>query len=101
MFRLCGDRFRFEESSENYITSVQSEQKSREWKMFSTKDFSESKIYVLEEELYTTSILSWLLMVAFGQAMLKYNTVLFHASVIEKDEKDMLFREKWNRKKYT
>ena len=24
-------------------------------------------------------------MVAFGQAMLKYNTVLFHASVIEKD----------------
>ncbi|MGK4882347.1 hypothetical protein [Elizabethkingia anophelis] len=51
---VWGDRFRFEESSENYITSVQSEQKSREWKMFSTKDFSESKIYVLEEELYTT-----------------------------------------------
>lgn len=86
-----GDRFRFEESSENYITSVQSEQKSREWKMFSTKDFSESKIYVLEEELYTTSILSWLLMVAFGQAMLKYNTVLFHASVIEKNGKGYAF----------
>ncbi|AQX83637.1 hypothetical protein I6H88_11245 [Elizabethkingia bruuniana] len=82
---VWGDRFRFEESSENYITSVQSEEKSREWKMFSTKDFSQSTIYVLEEELYTTSILSWLLMVAFGQAMLKYNTVLFHASVIEKD----------------
>ncbi|MCT3960297.1 hypothetical protein CMU66_12215 [Elizabethkingia anophelis] len=88
---VWGDRFRFEESSENYITSVQSEQKSREWKMFSTKDFSESKIYVLEEELYTTSILSWLLMVAFGQAMLKYNTVLFHASVIEKDGKGYAF----------
>lgn len=82
---VWGDRFRFEESPENYITSVQSEEKSREWKMFSTKDFSQSTIYVLEEELYTTSILSWLLMVAFGQAMLKYNTVLFHASVIEKD----------------
>ncbi|KUY16978.1 hypothetical protein BAZ12_20000 [Elizabethkingia miricola] len=82
---VWGDRFRFEESSKNYITSVQSEEKSREWNMFSTKDFSQSTIYVLEEELYTTSILSWLLMVAFGQAMLKYNTVLFHASVIEKD----------------
>jgi len=82
---VWGDRFRFEESSENYITSVQSEEKSREWKMLSIKDFSHSTIYVLEEELYTTSILSWLLMVAFGQAMLKYNTVLFHASVIEKD----------------
>ena len=88
---VWGDRFRFEESSENYITSVQSEEKSREWKMFSTKDFSQSTIYVLEEELYTTSILSWLLMVAFGQAMLKYNTVLFHASVIEKDGKGYAF----------
>ncbi|WP_407533716.1 hypothetical protein [Elizabethkingia miricola] len=88
---VWGDRFRFEESSENYITSVQSEEKSREWKMFSTKDFSQSTIYVLEEELYITSILSWLLMVAFGQAMLKYNTVLFHASVIEKDGKGYAF----------
>ena len=36
-------------------TSVQSEQKKAEkWKMFSTKDFSESKnLCVLEEELYT------------------------------------------------
>lgn len=88
---VWGDRFRFEESSENYITSVQSEEKSREWKMLSIKDFSQSSIYVLEEELYTTSILSWLLMVAFGQAMLKYNTVLFHASVIEKDGKGYAF----------
>ncbi|MCL1669416.1 hypothetical protein M2T82_15225 [Elizabethkingia ursingii] len=88
---VWGDRFRFEESSENYITSVQSEEKSREWKMLSTKDFSQSTIYVLEEELYTTSILSWLLMVAFGQAMLKYNTVLFHASVIEKNGKGYAF----------
>ncbi|MDR2229230.1 MAG: hypothetical protein LBE39_07135 [Flavobacteriaceae bacterium] len=88
---VWGDRFRFEESSENYITSVQSEEKSREWKMLSIKDFSQSTIYVLEEELYTTSILSWLLMVAFGQAMLKYNTVLFHASVIEKDGKGYAF----------
>jgi len=88
---VWGDRFRFEESSENYITSVQSEEKRREWKMLSIKDFSQSKIYVLEEELYTTSILSWLLMVAFGQAMLKYDTVLFHASVIEKDGKGYAF----------
>lgn len=88
---VWGDRFRFEESSENYITSVQSEEKSREWKMLSIKDFSQSTIYVLEEELYTTSILSWLLMVAFGQAMLKYNTVLFHASVIERDGKGYAF----------
>lgn len=88
---VWGDRFRFEESSENYITSVQSEEKSRKWKMLSIKDFSQSTIYVLEEELYTTSILSWLLMVAFGQAMLKYSTVLFHASVIEKDEKGYAF----------
>ncbi|MCL1665355.1 hypothetical protein M2T78_13890 [Elizabethkingia ursingii] len=88
---VWGDRFRFEESSENYITSVQSEEKSREWKMLSIKDFSQSTIYVVEEELYTTSILSWLLMVAFGQAMLKYDTVLFHASVIEKGGKGYAF----------
>ncbi|MDE5493039.1 hypothetical protein [Elizabethkingia meningoseptica] len=82
---VWGDRFRFEESSENYITSVQNESQNKDWKMYSTKDFSESVVYAVEEELYTTSILSWLLMVAFGQAMLCYKTVLFHASVVEQE----------------
>ena len=45
---------------------------------------------------------SWLLMVAFRQTMLKYNTVLFHASVIEKDGKGYAFLGKSGTgKKYT
>jgi hypothetical protein len=78
-----GDRFRFEESVQSYITSVQNEQKDMVWKMYSQKDFQHSIIYAVEKELYASSILSWLIMVAYGQAVLSHQTILFHASVVE------------------
>lgn len=82
---VWGDRFRFEESEEYYITSVNSDRETHEWNMFSTKDFKTSTIHVLEAEMYANNVLSWLLMVAFGQAVLAYDTLMIHASVVEKD----------------
>ncbi|NAW51348.1 hypothetical protein GNY06_08125 [Elizabethkingia argentiflava] len=89
---VWGDRFLFEESSEHYIVSVQSENKDRRGtKMYSKKDFKESVIYMEEAELSVTSILSWVLMVAFGQAIIPYKAVLFHASVVVQGDKAYAF----------
>lgn len=88
---VWGDRFRFEESEEYYITSVNSDRETLEWNMFSSKDFKTSTIYVLPAEIYVNNVLSWLLMVAFGQAILAYDTLMIHASVVEKEDEAYAF----------
>lgn len=81
---VWGDHFRFEESEQNYITRVRNNSDQCEWQMFSTKDFQNSTIYMLESEIYDSTILSWLLMVAFGQAILPFDTLMIHSSVVER-----------------
>ncbi|EEI93408.1 hypothetical protein HMPREF0765_0984 [Sphingobacterium spiritivorum ATCC 33300] len=79
------DNFEFAEADKCYVTSVRSKADSRHWMMYSTKDFAHSVINIVREELYSSSILSWLLMVVYGQAILPFQTVMIHASVVEKD----------------
>ncbi|MGJ1430481.1 hypothetical protein ACR79M_02425 [Sphingobacterium spiritivorum] len=79
------DNFQFEEAEKCYVTTVKSELMDRRWLMYSTKDFSHSVIRVVREELYSTSVLSWLLMVVYGQAILPYQSLMLHASVVEKE----------------
>jgi len=52
--------------------------------MFSSKDFQTSTIHMLASEIYSTNVLSWLLMVAFGQAILPFDTIMIHSSVVER-----------------
>jgi len=82
---VWGDRFKFEETDQSYITSVENANKidSIVWRMRSDKEFKNSKIYVKEKELYNSNILSWMIMVAFGQRVLSNNTALIHSSVVE------------------
>lgn len=87
-----GERFRFYEVSDHYITTVVSESEDKVWQMVSTKDFCSSTIHVPEGELDGQSgILSWLLMVAFGQASLCFDAVLVHASVVEDGNRGYAF----------
>lgn len=79
------DRFRFEESSDTYISTVKSMDGTCRWQMLSSKDFRYAKIYASGRHPEESSVLNWMLMVAYGQAVLSFNTVLLHASVIEKD----------------
>ncbi|SEG73276.1 hypothetical protein [Sphingobacterium lactis] len=81
---VWGDRFKFEEDESYYITSVENMDKSdkRIWQMLSSKNFHNSTIYAREEDIYQTNILSWLVMVAFGQSVLANDTALIHASVV-------------------
>ncbi len=89
---ILDERFRFEESADHYITSIEGSTGSgAPWKMRSGKDFTRSVIYARGDEIYTTFKCNWLIMVAFGQAALPYNTILLHSSVIEKDGKGYAF----------
>ena len=85
---VWGDRFKFEEVADYYVTSVEnSESKETElWRMISDKTFKNSKIHIKATELYDSNILSWMIMVAFGQRVLSNNTALIHSSVVENDD---------------
>lgn len=85
------ESFRFEENEANYYTSILSKDQCDNWSMCSEKDFSKSVIYPISEELYTTTKLSWLIMVAFGQACLTHHTLLLHASVVENGDVAVAF----------
>ena len=85
---VWGDRFKFEEITDFYVTSVENlnSRESDVWRMISDKEFKESKIHVKRAELYDSNILSWMIMVAFGQRVLSNNTALIHSSVVENGE---------------
>ncbi|MGJ1421553.1 hypothetical protein ACR79T_18180 [Sphingobacterium spiritivorum] len=81
---VWGDNFQFAEAALCYVTSVRNSTSDIPWTMYSTKDFAHSVISVVREELYSTTTLSWLLMVVYGQAILPFESVMIHASVVEK-----------------
>lgn len=79
---VWGERFRFYEFEDRYLTTIRSEKTDGLWKMISNKEFSRSAIHLLNGEQSISHVLSWLIMVAFGQACLGHRAVLIHASVI-------------------
>lgn len=85
------ESFRFQETDKQYLTTILAREDQKQWVMSSTKDFSSVTIYGHLSELKSTQKLSWLIMVAFGQACLKQNTLMLHASVIEKDGQAFAF----------
>lgn len=88
---VWGDNFRFSESATTYITNLATSGQNKEWTMISSKDFAENVVYALAEEMESTSVLGWLLMVAFAQAAVQYKTLLIHASVVERDGQGVAF----------
>ena len=79
---VWGERFRFYEEENFYITTIKVAHNERFWAMKSTKDFSHSTIFMLEGEEAIEHVLGWLSMVAFGQACLLHQAVLIHASAV-------------------
>ena len=80
---VWGDRFTFYETDEYYWTLIQySNDKSKHWKMRSSKDFSFNTIYCGNFDNSKRNFISWYCMVAFAQSGIKHNCVLFHASVV-------------------
>src|SRR5690606_6265 len=79
---VWGNNFRFYERENSYVTQINHHVGDRQWMMESTHDFKESVIYGNASDPRTGELLSWLLMVVFGQVGLQYQRILIHASVI-------------------
>lgn len=81
---VWGDFFQFREGEDYYYTVLRTSNANEEWKMRSSKDFFHNEVYAVENEIQSTTVLSWLLMVTFAQSALRHNTLLIHASVVER-----------------
>ncbi|MFD2966847.1 hypothetical protein [Sphingobacterium bambusae] len=88
---VWGDHFQFRESEDYYYTILRTSNRQQAWKMRSSKDFFHNEVYAVENEIQSTTVLSWLLMVTFAQSALRHHTLLIHASVVEKDGKGVAF----------
>jgi len=78
-----GEGFSFLEVSDYYITTMKSLEMDSKVVMTSIKDFTHSTIYLGMTDESQYQLLSWFIMVVYGQAVLPYNTVMIHASVVE------------------
>ncbi len=90
---VWGDNFKFMESVNSYVTVVDELVRADDtlWVMESDKTFMSSKIYFDRKKMESSTALSWLMMVAFGQASLRYDTALIHASVVIRDDQAVAF----------
>ncbi|MCI0920745.1 hypothetical protein [Sphingobacterium rhinopitheci] len=82
---IWGDGFSFEESDSYYITTMKSNLEASKICMNSTKEFKYSSIYLGSSEEDSYSLIGWFIMVAFGQAVIAYKTIMIHASVVERN----------------
>lgn len=83
-----GEGFLFEESPSHYITTMHETESNEKTVMFSTKDFSQSVLYLGNAKKEQYSLISWFIMAAFGQGILAYKTVMIHASVVENEQNE-------------
>lgn len=88
---MWGEHFRFYEQEDGYMTTIESGLNQSSWKMKSNKDFSRSIIYLPDQEPVIANVLSWLAMMAFGQACLLHKVILIHASTVICDKKGYVF----------
>ncbi|MFD2743222.1 MULTISPECIES: hypothetical protein [Sphingobacterium] len=88
---VWGNRFKFFEMPDEYVTTIMSAHSPGTWFMTSKKDFSQSIVHWVYDSVAPIEIISWLLMVTFAQSALLYKTILIHASVIEKGSEGFAF----------
>ncbi|PVH25822.1 hypothetical protein [Sphingobacterium corticibacter] len=88
---IWGNRFKFFEMADEYVTTIMSAHSPGTWFMTSKKDFSQSTIHWVYDSVAPKEIISWLLMVTFAQSALLHKTILIHASVIERGKEAYAF----------
>ncbi|MCW8310916.1 hypothetical protein K7A41_06745 [Sphingobacterium sp. InxBP1] len=87
-----GDRFRFYEKEDTFITSIVNDKGNATWYQYSSRNFEQSTIYVPEstaEEQH--AVITWMAMMIFGQASLLHDTIMIHASVVNHQDLGIAF----------
>lgn len=87
-----GDRFRFYEKEDTFITTIVNEQGNGTWYQYSNRNFERSTIYVPESSAAEQSaVITWMSMMIFGQASLLHDTIMIHASVVNHEGNGIAF----------
>ncbi|MBP1617315.1 MAG: hypothetical protein H6Q14_1142 [Bacteroidetes bacterium] len=74
-----------------YITIISYEEGKYKYAMISNKDFSDSTVYLKLDDSSAGEALTSFFMVAFSQMAVAHQTVLIHASVVEKENLGFAF----------
>lgn len=85
------NNFSLEELEVGYFVAIKGANEGDVWQMFASKDFYNITIYTLKGGFYNTTALNWFLMMAYGQAILKRDSVMIHASVVERENEAYAF----------
>lgn len=83
-----GKGFAFAESHDYYVTTMRNPVNDSKIVMISAKDFRISTIYLGNSEAEQYALLSWFLMVSFGQSVLFFKTIMIHASTVERNKEE-------------
>ncbi|WP_104384622.1 hypothetical protein [Sphingobacterium sp. HMA12] len=87
-----GDRFRFYEKEDTFITTIINDHATGTWYQYSSRNFEESTIYVPESSSTEQSaVITWMSMMIFGQASLLHDTIMIHASVVNHEGSGIAF----------
>lgn len=87
-----GDRFRFYEKEDTFITTIRNEYGNAVWYLQSDRNFEHSILYVPASTADEQSgVITWMAMMIFGQASLLHNTIMIHASVVNHEGKGVAF----------
>jgi len=78
-----GDRFRFYEKGDTFITTIVNDSGNGTWYQYSNRNFELSTIYVPQSSADEQgAVITWMSMMIFGQASLSHDTIMIHASVV-------------------
>lgn len=87
-----GDRFCFYEKEDSYITTIVNGKGNDLWYMQGSRNFDPCTVYIPESsEREQCSVISWMLMMIFGQAALLHQIIMLHASVINFNSQGIAF----------
>lgn len=89
--KIMGNRFRLLEFSKGYIVELQMVPNGQWSQLICDRYFCFGYVYMDLGSIYKNSVLSFFMMMMYGQAAILRRTLLVHASVVEKDGKGYAF----------
>ncbi len=88
---VLGESLQLYENKATYLTAISFQGGKYSYTMVSNKDFSDSTVYLELDDPLAGEALNSFFMVAFSQMAVLHQTVLIHASVVEKENLGIAF----------
>ncbi len=87
-----GNRFRFYEREDGFVTTIVNEKGDGLWYLHSERNFEKSTLYIPSSAAAEQgSVITWMAMMIFGQASLLHDTIMIHASVVNHQGRGVAF----------